>query len=963
MSLLAEPKEFPAAATPEAAYTGVYRFGPYQLDPAAQKLLRNGEAVRIGSRALEILAVLLESAGDLVEKDALMARVWPTTVVDEAALRVHISALRRALDAERSEQYVVNVPGRGYRFVAPVERLARSPSDATESSPLRADSLPTQLTQPLGRDEAIADLAETLQRERLVTIVGPGGIGKTTLALALAARVKAAFRDGVCFVDLSLVTDPQFVPAALASALHRPVGTGDIMATVTAYLRPRSLLIILDCCEHVIESAASVVEQLLSAGAELRVLATSREALRARGEVVEQLDPLQSPPESPNLTAAQALRFSAIQLLERSAKSSARDFQLTDENAALSAELCRRLDGIPLAIELAAALTGTLGLRMVLDGLGQRFQVLAFGRRTSLPRHQTFAAALAWSYELLTDNQRAVFRRLATFAGRFTLEAAVEVAADPDLCAAEALGCVVALAGKSLLAIDRSQDPPEFRLLETTRAYACLQVGPAGERDAAALRHARYHLSLLAAKDWEAYDPRRERGAIAGFLEEVRVALDWAYTLTGETDLAINLTLAADRAWSELAWVAEGVKRLRQALTLLDATANPDPRVRMQVLTALGTAHSLAQITDENLAIFHEALLLAQSLDNRAYQLRALWGLIHCYLNIRQAAKGLEFAHRFQTLALERPEEPEALIAEHLLGLSYLEAGQITVARQYLEPFLARYSSPPRSHAAQLGFDKRVTGRVGLAVALWVQGQPVQSFGQAEGALLEAKERRHEPSIFYALGLGVCLIGLLTWHVPVARRHLSAFDEVSQQYPAWESLARAHRGVLEGREGNYRRGRQLLEDALTGHSPVHMGTMYSLLTVELADLCRLMGDLDAAEEAADLALALQNGPEGFVVICHALRAKAEIQAAHGAEASLRSAEAMFRECLRLAPTQNGRVFELAAATGLARLWRSTGRTDEARRLLQPVVGRISEGLDLAPAVSARSLLTDLDRQY
>jgi len=268
-------------------------FGSFQLIPGQRMLLEDGKPLRLGSRALDILITLVEHAGEIVRKEQLIARTWPDTVVDEGALRVHVAALRRALGDGRAEtRYISNVPGRGYSFVAPVVRGEPEPATASPSGVAVGGNLPAPLTRILGRDDTIAALAAQLNQRRLLTIVGPGGIGKTTLAVAVAEAVSASFEDGVWFVGFASITDPNLVSSALSTVLGISASALDPEAGLTAWLRDKRALIVLDSCEHVVGAAAKLVEELLRAAPRVRFLTTSREPLRAEGERLHRLSSL-----------------------------------------------------------------------------------------------------------------------------------------------------------------------------------------------------------------------------------------------------------------------------------------------------------------------------------------------------------------------------------------------------------------------------------------------------------------------------------------------------------------------------------------------------------------------------------------------------------------------------------------------------------------------------------------------
>ena len=437
-------------------------FGSFRLLAKQHLLLEGDKALRLGSRALDILNVLVERAGELITKEELVARVWPNTIVEEHNLRVHIAALRKALgDGQAGNRYVATIPGRGYRFVAPISLLETStvrPPTALEC----ARNLPALLAPLVGRAEIVETLVGQLQERRFITVVGPGGVGKTAVALAVAHELSTCFSDGVQFVDLASVPDPLVLPSALASVL----GPDRVRPS-----KDKELLLVLDCCEHVIELVAPLSEEILNRAPGVHILATSRERLRTSGEWVHRLLPL-GVPTSSNLSAAEALAFPAIQLFVERATANSDEFKLTETAAPIVADICRRLDGIPLAIELAAGRVDSFGIAGVAARLDDRFHLLTQGHRTALARHQTLGATLDWSYELLPASERVVLCRLAVFAGWFTMDAASAVASGGQVSEADVVDSLANLAEKSLVATEIGGAMVHYRLLESMRAYA-----------------------------------------------------------------------------------------------------------------------------------------------------------------------------------------------------------------------------------------------------------------------------------------------------------------------------------------------------------------------------------------------------------------------------------------------------------------------------------------------------------
>src|SRR5947209_16335746 len=499
----------PITTEPSATTDGgtAISFGPFRLLPTQRLLLEGDQPVRLGSRAFDILATLLERASEVVGKEELIARAWPKTFVEDANLKIQISALRRALgDGQGGNRYIATIPGRGYNFVGPVrfEKPAEV-SPAVTIASAAAHNLPLAMTRMIGREEIAATLVSRLSRERVLTIVGPGGIGKTTVALAVAERMIADYEDGVWLVDLAPLGDPRLVPSTVATVLGLEVHADNPLPGLIATLRDRQMLLLLDNCEHVIDAAASLAAAVLTGLPRVNILATGREPLGAAGERVHRLGPLSSPPTSSGLTAAEAAAFPSVQLFVERVTAIVEDFALTDANAQPIVEICRRLDGLPLAIEFAAPRIEVLGVEGLAAGLDHSLPLLTTRRRTTLPRHRTMRALVEWSYGLLSEAEQRFFRALGIFAGGFMVEAAAVVAIDTADTPCEVIDLLADLVAKSLVVADVSGAKPRFRLLDTTRVYAIEQLDASGERERLAHRHAEYYRKLFecAEAEWE----------------------------------------------------------------------------------------------------------------------------------------------------------------------------------------------------------------------------------------------------------------------------------------------------------------------------------------------------------------------------------------------------------------------------------------------------------------------------
>jgi predicted ATPase/DNA-binding winged helix-turn-helix (wHTH) protein len=494
------------------------RFGPFELDVVERSLRRADQVIPLGGRAYDILIALLENAGEVVSKADLIANVWPEVMVEEGSLRVHLSALRKALgDGQFGNKYIASTQGHGYSFIAPVTRL---PADRSGGNPSAGSSnLPPALGRMVGRDDVVREIQAGIQKERLMTILGAGGIGKTTVALAVGHLALPHFAGAVFFVDLSTVRDMEQAIGAIAAAVGLDPQFVNSKEALLNALRSRRALIILDSCEHLIEESAEIANSLLQGVPDIHMLTTSREMPQVAGERVLRLSPLECPPAQPGLTASKALTYPAARLFVECISARGGDFSLSDDDAPVVAEICRKLDGIALAIELAAGSAVNFGVRITLAKLGSHLDLLKFGRRTANPRHQTLKATLDWSYDRLSEAEQIVLRRVAIFVGNFTLEAALALGEQRDVDQFEIKNAVDNLVNKSLVEVRTSSRGPLYRLLDTTRYYALEKLALSGEHDAISARHANFSIhqarGLLVRRFCHLYRLRVGRGFTA----------------------------------------------------------------------------------------------------------------------------------------------------------------------------------------------------------------------------------------------------------------------------------------------------------------------------------------------------------------------------------------------------------------------------------------------------------------
>jgi predicted ATPase/DNA-binding winged helix-turn-helix (wHTH) protein len=943
-------------------------FGRFWVLPHRRELLADGQPVKLGGRAFDVLMALIEARGAVLSKDALMTRVWPDRIVEENNLQAQIVMLRKAFGAERD--LIRTIAGRGYQFTSEVRTVSASPDTrATAGMPQAtpaASRLPTNLPEPvselIGRDVELDEILDLSSSHRLVTLTGAGGIGKTRLGFEVARRLLPNFVDGIWTIELAPLSDPELVPVAVATALGLELasGTATPLSVATA-LGSKQLLLVLDNCEHVVEAAARMAEALLRVNPAARVIATSREPLRADGEWVYPVPPLAVPAEgSPD--GEDPLRYGAVRLFVERALAAAPHFSPDARVLAAIAGICRRLDGIPLAIELAAARVATLGIEGLAAGLDDRFRLLAGGHRTAMPRHQTLRAALDWSYELLTEPERVVLRRLAVFAGGFTLPAASTVVADDEIAASEVVDGVANLVAKSLVTVERAGMAGRWRLLETIRAYALGKLAESGEAETAARRHATFFRDLFSPAGSPIMAGVEDMAHYAQEIDNVRAALDWAFSSAGDSDSGIVLTAAYVPVWLNFASMVECRERTERALDSLEAGSNFGARLRMRLQIPLGVAllHS-SGLVERTEAVLAEALETAESLDDVAAQLRALWAMWSYRFNIGDNGAALPLAERFSRVAHRAGDAADVLVGDRLMGSTMHHSGNQQLAQRHLQRVVDRYVAPSdQRHTIWFVHDQRLMARLVLARVLALQGSMGKAIQNAQASLQAAQTADHKLSVCYALGEAVCPIALLTGDLATAARSVAMLNDlVAEHSVTVVSVGPCLEGELLIKRGEFAAGSSVLRTALDRYPTTGFKRRYSwflgVLAGGLASAQRLTAAFAAIEEA--LAQSDRNGQHWCVAELR--RVKGELLLQRAGENSTLAAEDCFRAALDVAREQGALFWELRAALSLAHLRIRQDRQNAARAILAPVYGRFTEGFETADLKAAKALLDDL----
>ena len=673
----------------------VYEAGSWEIDAGRRELRARGIPVPIGFRAFEIIETLAKSAGQLVTKDDLMGRVWPGAIVEENTLAVHISAIRKALGADRA--LLKTHFGRGYRLLgrwtprpddtpdSPANFVLAKPSDQPAQG-----NLPAPASDLIGRAAAVQHLLNLVSAYRVVTLTGAGGIGKSRLALEIAHSSLSGYAGDVWLVELASLSDGGLVAAAIAGALGLDLGPNDISPeTLARAIGSRRLLLVIDNCEHIVDAAATMVETLIRQCPAASVVTTSRELLRIQGECAYRVLPLdvpdehQSPPGSDHVREASAVRLFMARMTEQQS-----GLRREDELAAVAA-ICRRLDGIPLAIEFAAARAATLGLRQVLSRLDDRLALLTSGRRTALPKHRTMRATLDWSYELLSPPERLFLQCLAIFAGGFSLEAAGAVAVITGGAIAagatrDAADGIENLMRKSLLSTNVVGTEVHYRLLETTRAYAFEKLMESGAQPQLARRHAEFYEGLLQ----RAGGKRETRPADLADLGNVRAALEWCFGASGNAEIGIRLAAAAAPVFLAMSLATECHRWSERAILALDdATRGSNEEMHLQGALGMALMFTLGE-SDAARAALNRSLAIAEARGAVLDQSRLL-GLLHLF-HMRSAdfKAALDYATRNSVLAATIADPAAIALGHFVLGNTLYLMGDLEGARSNLEAAL-----------------------------------------------------------------------------------------------------------------------------------------------------------------------------------------------------------------------------------------------------------------------------------
>lgn len=775
-----------------------YRFDRFELRPTERVLYLEGEPTNLGARAVEVLTVLVSEYGRVVGKSELLDRVWPNVVVEENNLQVQISSLRKLLGAKS----IATVPGRGYRFCLPVDSDAERPAGTTQQ-PLQASkavddvlSVLPAMPGPIWGREADQAALDALLPAPLITLVGQAGIGKTAFALSVAHAWRPHRRDGAAWVELAAIADPDLVVSMVAQGLGLSSGGQDPLQALVAALKPLQVLLVIDNAEHVLDAVTRLVQAVMAGAPEVRILVTSQLPLRLPNERVFRLGPLSVPPMG--ATVDEAMKHGAVALFVDQVKAVNRHFELNSSYLARVVGLCNKLDGVALAIKLAAARVPLLGLQGVEERLSERFKLLHHGHgAASAPtRQQTLLAALDWSHEMLSPPERAVFRRLAVLAGGFTLDLAKSLAHDQDLDEWAVIDVLGSLVDRSLVMADAGETP-RYRLLDSMRDYAGLKLVESGELPDIRQRHAQAMVGMMDAayEDYWAQSDTMWLSHYGPEIDNVRMALDWA--VQHDQNLAVRLLGASSPLFMLLGLAPECRQR---GLGLEQRATSPQPGAdvarfwleRSRLYWGVGNT------------LMHDFALRASALYRAAADRRGLYLALRCLAGSGVLPSVQALSVLDEMAALEQPDWPIRLCTQRLLAeVTVLKSIEhMAEARRVCQNLLVRAQSAGLEGVVSAALNDLAS----ISMALGDTDAALQTCAQ----ILARGRHRRDNFVLHALAVMAC-VAFVKSDLATARSALTDFVSASRSRDwEWLGLYAGLLALMAALEGRHEAAARLL---------------------------------------------------------------------------------------------------------------------------------------------------------
>lgn len=929
------------------------QFGRFVLWLGERRLEKDASPVRLGGRALDILISLVGRAGEVLSQQELQDEVWPNVTVEPVSLRVQMTALRKVLgDGEEAAQYIVTIPNRGYCFVAPVTWTM---PDAYALAGADQRRLP-KLRPLVGREYSVSNVIAKLVETRFVTLTGTGGIGKTAVAIAVAHALASTFRDGVYFFDLSALASPAAVLVMLRRDVLRRYSISDrIFPPIAQAMGDKRALLVFDCCDHMAPAMGALAADLVSQTEGVHVLVTSREILRAPGETVITVAPLDYPVDASVLSGDELREYAAMRLLTQLIGTGG--LRPSEDDLRALAVMAAKLDGLPLALELAAHSIAETGIARTASLIASRFMLFLTNQCAPLPRHESLNAALEWSYAQLKSEQKAVLRNLSVFVGPFTLDGVHGVAVEAGLDAPAVAAALVTLSGKSLVSRDDRGEVPQYFLLDTTRSFAFSKLLTMGNAEAVQRRHAQYIENYFA--EANAAAPGLPFGhnahGLSVHIQNVRAALEWCFSPRGDLALGARIAAASARVFLILGLNQEGKRWFTLALESLDATSI-GTRLEFDIRFAISACN--VSIIQNPVDMMDDAGAIVELADQVGDAITRLetraWECMTC-VQLRHSDETLSAAIYLRQLALSMDDYPAQLLGDWVLGMVQHFRGALEQVAPLCKSAATLSFTRENAYFSSMQKTFQVAAVGSLARTLWLRGTPDAAINMTRAALDRPNsllaQRSNVPIFFIPLYIWVG-----DWQA--SENLLRNAQEKLIIAEGEGAFISAFRGEMYLKRGNIAEAVLLLQEYYDLHKDGPLFAQMAVFSTDLAEALAISSQYMRAAQAMQTAFAVHEmfGESFFTPELYRVMG---LVAAIAPPSVSPDAETWLLRAIDCAERQGSLSFRLRATISLAQLYRRKGAAGQARAMLSAVYNRFTEGFETIDLVAARNLLDQL----